>query len=183
MCIVSTYEFKSLIVENICVIHIDNEAWGEGRSFYFFLCWSFSQVLMQCLPALSSSCLLWTSSVVLSLHSPNLPRQGWAQPACSPGNFCRGNQEVQVTGACSIDSGMVVLSSMYMEPTSELLASRQGGHCPALLVASWVGRCFGRIQSVCFSSLQWLKSSHVCFDIVAAAMGDIYPCSLILLFE
>lgn len=37
MCIVSTYEFKSLIAENICVIHIDNEAWGEGRSFYFFL--------------------------------------------------------------------------------------------------------------------------------------------------
>lgn len=130
MCIVSTYEFKSLIAENICVIHIDNEAWGEGRSFYFFLCWSFSQVLMQCLPALSSSCLLWTSSVVLSLHSPNLPRQGWAQPACSPGNFCRGNQEVQVTGACSIDSGMVVLSSMYM---GQLLSSWQAGRVVAAL--------------------------------------------------
>lgn len=42
----------------MCVDHIDNEAWGVGRSFYFFLCCYFSQVLMQCLPALNSFCIL-----------------------------------------------------------------------------------------------------------------------------
>lgn len=57
----------------MCVDHIDNEAWGVGRSFYFFLCWYFSQILMQCLPALNSFCILWTSSIVLSLHIPDLP--------------------------------------------------------------------------------------------------------------